>query len=64
MAAKKIKRAHKEDTRFNGDSIIPEKTTTKPIVAINVARGTYVLTTPDRVEKIRNRYDYLTCFKK
>jgi hypothetical protein len=63
MAARKIKRARKEDTRFNSDPTLPEITTTKPVVVVNVARGTYVITTPDRVEKVRSRYDYLTNFK-
>ncbi len=67
MAAKRIPRAPKADTRHNGESVTrqPSPDTGHPkLIAIPVANGTTVLCTPERAELVRNRYKYLTDFKK
>lgn len=61
MPAKRIKRAPKGDTRKNGGQPKPE-TIPKAIVAVPVANGTTILTTPDRVEKVKSKYRYLNEF--
>jgi|GEM_PF-6295507 len=67
MPAKRIPRAPKVDTRHNGAPVTrnPSPVTGQPkLIAIPVANGTTVLTTPERAEKVKSRYKYLTDFKK
>jgi len=61
MPARKIKRTVKPDTRYNSGVILPEPDREK-IVAVKVANGTIVLTTPDRADKIKKKYLYLSEF--
>lgn len=67
MAAKRIPRAKKVDTRHNGAPATRnvQPTTGKPkTIAVPVAHNTIILTTPDRAEKVQKRFAYLTDFKK
>jgi len=63
MAAKRIPRAKKVDTRHNGAPVAPQPATGKPkTVAVPVAHNTIILTTPDRAGKVQKRFAYLTDF--
>lgn len=65
MAAKRIPRAKKVDTRHNG---APATRNAQPAkgkpntIAVPVAHNTIILTTPDRVEKVKQKYQYLNEF--
>lgn len=63
MTAKRIPRAKKVDTRHNGAPVASQPATGKPnTIAVPVAHNTIILTTPDRVEKVKSKYRYLNEF--
>jgi hypothetical protein len=63
MPARRINRTAKPDTRRNSGVILPEPQREK-LIAVTVANGTIVLTTPEKAERIKEKYKYLTEFNK
>lgn len=61
MAAKRIPHQKKYDTRCNGGQPKPERKRQHTVV-VQVCKGTTVLTSPDRAEKVKEKYQYLNEF--